>query len=201
MNRRPPSFFFPLALGVCVLLTFAFPLGAATPASLFEIEVPDIDGTVVKLATYSGNVLLLVNTASKCGYTGQYTGLQALYDKYQAKGFLVLGFPANDFLWQEPGSNAEIKDFCSRKFRISFPMFEKIEVTGKNQHPVYQYLTRKESNPEFSGSISWNFNKFLIGRSGKILARFGTRTDPEAPEIIQAIEKALAEPLPAKTTP
>ncbi|MCX7044763.1 MAG: glutathione peroxidase [Candidatus Sumerlaeota bacterium] len=161
------------------------------PDSIYEFTMKNIDGQDVPLSEYKGKALLIVNVASKCGFTPQYEGLQALYEKYKDKGFLVLGFPANNFLWQEPGSDEDIKQFCSLKYNVSFPMFAKISVSGKDQHPLYQYLTSKKINPEFSGKITWNFNKFLINRQGKIAARFGSRTTPEAPEVTQAIEKAL----------
>jgi glutathione peroxidase len=160
--------------------------------SLYDISVRDIDGGEVSLASYRGKVLLIVNVASRCGFTGQYEGLQKLYETYGERGFFVLGFPSNDFMGQEPGSNAEIKEFCSLKYRVTFPMFEKIIVKGKEMHPLYRYLTEEISNPGHSGKITWNFNKFLVGRDGKVLARFGSRTAPEDKELVQAIEKALA---------
>lgn len=159
---------------------------------LYDIEVDTIGGQPISLDTYKGKVILIVNTASKCGFTGQYEGLQALYDKYQTQGLVVLGFPANDFLYQEPGTNEEIQSFCKLNYGVTFPVFAKISVKGKNQHPLYQYLTSQETNPEFGGKISWNFNKFLVGREGKILARFGSRTKPEDPELIARLETALS---------
>jgi glutathione peroxidase-family protein len=159
--------------------------------SIYDFEVRQIDGTQAKLESYKGKVLLIVNVASRCGFTGQYAGLEKLYEMYKDKGLVVLGFPANDFLFQEPGSNAEIAQFCSLKYHVTFPMFEKIAVTGKDQHPLYKHLTEKATNPEFSGRITWNFNKFLIGRDGRILARFGSRVTPEDKDLVAAIEKAL----------
>lgn len=159
--------------------------------SLYEFQMNDIDGNPVKLETYNGKVLLLVNVASKCGLTPQYEGLQALYTRYNDRGFEVLGFPANNFLGQEPGSNEEIKQFCSLKYNVTFPLFEKISVKGKDQHPLYAYLTSETTNPEFAGEISWNFNKFLVDRTGKVIARFGSKTKPGDPEVIEAIETAL----------
>jgi len=161
--------------------------------SLYEFQMNDIDGKPVKLETYQGKVLLLVNVASKCGFTPQYEGLQALYSRFKNRGFEVLGFPANNFMGQEPGTNEEIKQFCSLKYHVTFPMFEKISVKGEDQHPLYTYLTSEATNPGFAGEISWNFNKFLADRTGKIVARFGSRTKPEDPEVIEAIEKALGE--------
>jgi glutathione peroxidase len=162
-------------------------------SNLYEFTMKQIDGTDTPLSTYKGKVLLIVNVASRCGFTGQYAGLQKLFETYQARGLVVLGFPSNDFLYQEPGSNKEIAQFCSLKYQVTFPMFEKIPVSGKDIHPLYKYLIDKTTNPEFSGKISWNFNKFLIGRDGKILNRFGSRTTPEDKAVIAAIETALSQ--------
>ncbi len=159
--------------------------------SIYSFTLNDIDGNPVSLEKYRGKVALLVNVASKCGYTYQYEGLQALYEKYSEKGLVVLGFPANDFLGQEPGSEAEIKAFCSTKYGVTFPMFSKISVKGRTMHPLYTYLTSKESNPKFAGKITWNFNKFLIGPEGEILARFDKGDKPEDPKVIETIEAAL----------
>lgn len=158
---------------------------------LYDIEVQTIAGETIKLDRYRGRPLLIVNTASKCGFTGQYEGLQKLYETYQEKGFLILGFPSNDFLRQEPGSNEDIASFCTINYGVSFPMFSKIAVKGKDAHPLYRYLTDKTSNPEFGGKISWNFNKFLISREGRVINRFGSRTKPMDKDVINAIEKAL----------
>jgi len=160
--------------------------------SIYDFKMKDIDGKDVQLKKYKGNVLLVVNTASKCGYTPQYEGLQATFDKYKSKGFYVLGFPANNFGGQEPGTAAEIKDFCTTKYKVTFPMFAKISVTGDDQDPLYDYLTSKETNPAFAGDIIWNFNKFLIGRDGKIVARFSSKDKPDGEVVMQAIEKYLA---------
>jgi glutathione peroxidase-family protein len=165
-----------------------------TMSSIHDFTVKQIDGTSAALSNYKGKVLLIVNVASRCGFTGQYAGLQKLYETYKDRGLVVLGFPANDFLFQEPGSNKEIAEFCSLKYHVTFPMFEKIVVTGSNSHPLYKYLTDKATNPEFSGKITWNFNKFLIGRDGRILNRFGSRTEPENKDVTAAIEKALELP-------
>ncbi|MEI7837900.1 MAG: glutathione peroxidase [Planctomycetota bacterium] len=162
-----------------------------TVNSIYEFNVSRIDGTATNLTEYKGKVLLIVNVASRCGFTGQYAGLQKLYSTYRDRGLVVVGFPANDFLGQEPGSNKEIAEFCSMKYHVTFPMFEKIVVTGGEMHPLYKYLTGKTTNPEFSGRITWNFNKFLVGRDGRILARFGSRTEPEHKDVIAAVEKAL----------
>ncbi|CAA9428219.1 MAG: Glutathione peroxidase @ Thioredoxin peroxidase [uncultured Pyrinomonadaceae bacterium] len=153
----------------------------------------DIDGKEVKLKKYKGDVLLIVNTASKCGYTPQYEGLQAIYTKYQAQGFEVLGFPANNFGGQEPGTETEIKEFCESKYKVTFPMFAKISVKGEDQHPLYNFLTAKETNPKFAGDISWNFNKFLVNRKGEVVARFSSKDKPDGETVTQAIEKYLKE--------
>jgi len=152
----------------------------------------DIDGKDRPLSEFAGKVLLIVNVASKCGFTPQYKNLQALYTRHKERGFEILGFPANDFGRQEPGTEAEIKSFCTTNYGVSFPMFSKITVKGKDIHPLYAFLTEKESNPQFPGKITWNFNKFLIGRDGKILKRFDSKVKPESPELEQAIEGALA---------
>lgn len=159
--------------------------------SVYEFKMKNIDGKEVSLSEYKGKVLMLVNVASKCGLTPQYEGLQSLYSKYKDQGFVVLGFPANNFMGQEPGTEAEIKEFCSLKYNVTFPMFSKISVKGDDQHPLYQYLTSKESNPEFGGEVKWNFNKFLVGKDGKIMARFEPKVKPDSEEVLLAIEKAL----------
>jgi len=153
----------------------------------------DIDGQDVKLKSYRGKVLLIVNVASRCGFTPQYAGLEMLYEKYRAQGLVILGFPANNFLGQEPGTNEEIKSFCSARYNVTFPMFAKISVKGKDQHPLYRYLTDKKTDPEHAGEISWNFSKFLVDRQGRIINRFGTRTTPTDEQLIKAIEQALKE--------
>lgn len=163
----------------------------AKTKSIYSFKVKDIDGKEVKLKNYKGKVMLVVNVASKCGYTPQYEGLQKIYEKYQAQGFYVLGFPANNFGSQEPGTEAEIKEFCTSKYKVSFPMFAKISVKGEDQHPLFSFLTSKQSNPDFGGDISWNFNKFLVDRKGKIIARFSSKDKPESDSVVQAIEKAL----------
>jgi glutathione peroxidase len=159
--------------------------------SIYEIEAKNISGETIKLEAYKGKALLIVNTASKCGFTGQYEGLEKLYKTYQDQGFVVLGFPSNDFLKQEPGSNEEIASFCQINYGVTFPMFGKVSVKGSDQHPLYTYLTSKQTDPEFAGKISWNFNKFLISKEGKIIGRFGSRTKPEDEKLVEAIEGAL----------
>jgi glutathione peroxidase len=138
-----------------------------------------------------GKVMLVVNVASRCGFTYQYEGLESIYRKYGERGFVVLGFPSNDFLWQEPGTNERIRKFCTLNYDVTFPMFGKIVVRGRNIHPLYRYLTAGGTDGEFAGRITWNFNKFLIGRDGRTIARFGTRDEPTSDAMIEAIEAAL----------
>ena len=169
----------------------ASPSEPVTEKSVYEFTMRDIDGKSVKLDAYKGKVVMIVNTASHCGYTPQYEGLQALYDKNKDKGLVILGFPANNFMGQEPGSEAEIKEFCTSKYKVTFPMFAKISVKGEDQHPLYNYLTNKATDPEFAGDISWNFNKFLIDRSGKVVARFSSKDTPHSEKMLAAVEKYL----------
>ena len=169
------------------------PTEAVNEKSVLEFTMKDIDGNDVKLDKYKGNVLLIVNTASKCGYTPQYEGLEKIYGKYKEQGFVILGFPANNFMGQEPGTNEEIKEFCSLKYKVSFPMFAKISVKGKDQHPLYNFLTNPKTDPNFSGNISWNFNKFVIDRKGNVVARFSSNDTPESDKVAQASEKYLAD--------
>jgi glutathione peroxidase len=159
--------------------------------TIYDLPLKDIDGQPISLEAYRGKVLLIVNVASKCGFTPQYTGLEVLYQKCKDQGFTVLGFPCNQFGRQEPGTNEEIKQFCSTKYQVSFPLFDKIEVNGKNRHALYVALAGK--NSFFSGRIWWNFTKFLIGRDGKILGRFGSRVKPDSTKLVQAVESALAQ--------
>jgi glutathione peroxidase len=174
-----------------------FLTGALAAASLFgasnvmDFTLNSIDGQPAPLSQYKGKVVMIVNVASKCGYTPQYAGLEALYEKYKSKGFVILGFPANNFGAQEPGTNEEIKTFCSRTYNVSFPMYAKISVKGDDKHPLYQFLTDKEANPATGGEIKWNFTKFLVGKDGKVAARFESAVTPESPEVSAAIEKAL----------
>jgi glutathione peroxidase len=156
-----------------------------------DFTLKDIDGKDVSLSVYKGKVLLIVNVASKCGFTPQYAGLQALHQKYADRGLVVLGFPSNDFLWQEPGTDAEIKSFCALKYNVTFPMFSKIQVRGKNKHPLYDFLTSKDANPDSPGEVGWNFAKFLISRDGRVAARFAPADAPDSPKVIDAVEKAL----------
>lgn len=168
------------------VLTLLAPLALMAASSVYDFTPSSIDGKPSPLAAYKGKVMLLVNVASKCGYTPQYKGLESVYEKYKDRGLVVLGFPANNFGSQEPGTNEEIKSFCSRTFNVSFPMYSKISVKGGDQDPLYRYLTSQSG-----GDIKWNFTKFLVDRNGKILARFESNVEPESPEVSKAIEQAM----------
>lgn len=161
-----------------------------TLAPIYNIKVKTIEGKETTLKQYKGKALLLVNTASKCGYTYQYEGLQTVYEKFSEKGLVVLGFPSNNFGRQEPGTDKEIATFCTQKFAVTFPMFAKLEAKGKNIHPLYKYLTDAK-NSKFGGKISWNFNKFLISKDGKIINRFKPKDKPESNTVTKAIEDAI----------
>jgi glutathione peroxidase len=158
--------------------------------SVHDIKINTLEGKPSSLGEFKGKVVLLVNVASKCGLTPQYKALQQLQDKYQAKGFTVVGVPSNDFAGQEPGSSEEILKFCKENYDVTFPLMEKVKVKGEGQHPLYTRLTGKDS--EFPGDVKWNFGKFLIGRDGKVLKRFEPQTKPDAEEVTKAIETALA---------
>lgn len=180
-----------------VSLAAVLALAAAAPADepkecVLEHIVKDIDGKDVDLAKYKGQVLLIVNTASKCGLTPQYEALEALHDKYGKDGLQVLAFPANEFGAQEPGSNPEIKEFCKLNYEVSFPLFSKIVVKGDGIDPLYEFLTSTEKNGQLGGPIAWNFTKFLVDREGNVIQRFEPRVTPDDPEVVKAIEAALA---------
>ena len=176
-----------LALAIFVLMS-----GAAFAASTVnEFTMDALNGTPTPLSNFKGKVMLVVNVASQCGYTYQYEGLQALYVKYKDQGLVVAGFPANNFGGQEPGSNAEIGAFCKSKFGVTFPMFSKISVAGKDKAPLYQFLTDKSANPKTGGEIPWNFTKYLVDRDGKVLARFDAPVEPLSKELTSAVEGAL----------
>jgi len=186
-----------LIVGVGGAFAFGFignssPIAPVNESSVLDFTMTNIDGKDVKLGKFKGKVLLVVNTASKCGYTPQYEGLESVYKKYNAQGLEILGFPANNFGGQEPGSNEEIKEFCTTKFKVTFPMFAKISVKGEDQHPLFKFLTNPQTNPDFAGDIKWNFNKFLIDRQGKVVARFGSKDAPDSEAVTTAIEKQLA---------
>jgi glutathione peroxidase len=175
-----------------LVLTLAMTTAAAFSASsVHEFTLNSIDGKPTPLASFKGKVVLFVNVASKCGYTPQYTGLQSLYAKYKDKGLVIVGVPANNFGAQEPGSNEEIKTFCSRTYNVTFPMMAKVSVKGGDITPLYQFLTAKETNPNGSGDVRWNFTKFLVGKDGKPVQRFEPGVSPDSPELAAAIEKAL----------
>jgi glutathione peroxidase-family protein len=159
--------------------------------TFYSFTAKDINGTEKSLADYTGKVLLVVNVASKCGFTPQYKGLEQLYNRYKQRGFEILGFPADNFGHQEPGSDAEIKSFCSTTYGVTFPLFSKISVKGEDIHPLYAFLTNKETNPGFPGKISWNFNKFLVDRSGKVIDRWESKVEPMGDTIPKVVEKAL----------
>lgn len=162
---------------------------AALAASVQDVPLKDIDGKDTSLKAYNGKVVLVVNVASKCGLTPQYTALEALYRKYKDQGLIIVGFPCNDFGAQEPGSPVEIKEFCSTKYDVTFPLMGKLHVKGPEQHPLYAQLTGKDA--KFPGDIEWNFGKFLIARDGTVVQRFSPRTTPDSAEVTAAIEQAL----------
>ena len=160
---------------------------------IYDFTMNDIDDNPVTLEKFRNKVLLIVNVASKCGFTPQYEGLQELYQEFKEDGFSVLGFPANNFLSQEPGTNSEIKQFCSAKYNISFPVFSKISVKGNDISPLYTFLTEKDTNPGFSGTIKWNFTKFLVDRAGNIVDRFAPMTRPDSKKVKKRIGQLLVD--------
>jgi glutathione peroxidase len=166
-------------------------VGKGTAKTVYDFTLKNSKGQDVKLEEFRGKVVMLVNVASKCGYTPQYDGLQKIYERYREQGFTVLGFPANNFGAQEPGTDEQIQEFCRINYGVTFPVFSKISVKGDDKHPLYKYLTERETNPAFAGEIKWNFNKFLVGRDGRILARFDSADKPEDAKVTQAIEQAL----------
>jgi glutathione peroxidase len=166
----------------------------ATPAnSVYSFTLKSIDGQPVSLGNYRGKVLLLVNVASKCGYTPQYAGLESLYEKYKDRGLVIVGIPANNFAAQEPGTNEEIKKFCHNRYNVTFPMMAKVSVVGEDKTPLYVFLTDKSINPQIGGEIKWNFTKFLFDRNGKPVERFEPAATPESPQVTAAIESALGK--------
>src|SRR5437899_977042 len=170
-------------LGLLLLLTSSSAFAAST---VHEFSLPSIDGTPAPLSVYKGKVALIVNVASQCGYTPQYAGLEKLYEKYKDQGFVVLGFPANNFGAQEPGTNEEIKTFCTRNYSVTFPMYSKISVKGSDKAPLYKFLTDSSG-----GEVKWNFTKFLVDGNGKVITRFESEVEPDSPEVVGAVEKAL----------
>jgi glutathione peroxidase len=179
-----------------MVLLFGLGIGSAQavkdPENIYGFKVNTLSGDAITLSKFKGKPLLIVNTASHCGYTPQYQGLQAIYQKYQAQGFEILAFPSNDFGQQEPGSAKEIKSFCETKYKVSFPLFEKNPVSGKLKQPLYDWLINHESGKgKSAGEVEWNFEKFLISKDGKVLARFRSGVEPESAEMKNAIEAAL----------
>ena len=172
------------ALALAATAIFAAP---ETTMSFYDLKAKTLDGQPKDLSAYKGTVLLVVNTASQCGYTPQYAGLEKLYEKYKGQGVVVLGFPSNDFGGQEPGTAAEIKTFCEKKFNVQFPMFEKVKTKGEGQSPVYAFLSAQHPAPK------WNFHKYVIGKDGQVRADFPSKVTPESPEVVAAIEAALKE--------
>ncbi|OVE76229.1 glutathione peroxidase [bacterium E08(2017)] len=173
------------------LLTINILYGDEAMQGIHQFKANDIKGNEVDLSEYKGKAVLIVNVASKCGFTGQYEELQKLYTEYKDKGFVILGFPSNDFMKQEPGTDEEIAQFCSTTYGVTFPMFSKIKVQGRNKHPLYEYLTSKDENPDHGGKITWNFNKFLVGTDGMVVERFGSKTTPMDKELIKALKISL----------
>lgn len=178
-------------LFMLLLLGTTIAASGGTAKQVYNYKLKTIDGEPTSLATYKGKVLLVVNVASACGYTPQYSALEALYEKYKDKGLVVIGVPANNFANQESGTEAEIKTFCNRKYHVTFPMMSKVSVVGADQTPLYHYLTDKTENPAVAGEIKWNFTKFLIARNGTPVSRFEPATKPDSPEVVAAIESEL----------
>src|SRR2546425_598859 len=168
------------------LLAMLISSSAFAASSAHEFSLPSIDGAPAPLSAYKGKVALIVNVASQCGYTPQYAGLEKLYEKYKDKGFVVLGFPANNFGAQEPGTNEEIKTFCTRNYQVTFPMYSKISVKGSGKAPLYKFLTDSAG-----GEVKWNFTKFLVDGNGKVISRFDSGVEPDSSELTGAVEKAL----------
>ena len=161
-------------------------------SSIYEFTLPSIDGKPLPLANFKGKVVLVVNVASRCGFTPQYSALESTYEKYKDQGFVILGFPANNFGKQEPGTNQEIKTFCQTKYSVTFPMYAKVSVKGDDQTPLYAYPTT-QANPAAAGEIKWNFTKFLVDRNGNVVKRFEPDVTPDSPEVIAAIQQALKQ--------
>ena len=158
---------------------------------IYDIPLHTLEGEATTLAEHKGKALLIVNVASKCGLTPQYTGLEKLHETYEGRGFTVLGFPCNQFLFQEPGNAEKIATFCSTKYGVTFPLYEKLKVKGKDQHPLYELLSAVKDDEGQAGNVKWNFEKFLISPEGEVLRRFRPRTVPEDPKVVAAIEEAL----------
>src|SRR3954470_9296492 len=176
-----------------ILLGLAVSAMAFAATSIYDYSLKTIDGAPAPLSSYQGKVVLMVNVASQCGYTPQYAGLEKLYEKYQSKGFVIIGVPANNFGAQEPGSDAEIKTFCSRNYNVTFPMMSKVSVKGTDKTPLYQYLTDASANPKTAGEIKWNITKFLVDKQGNVINRFESAVTPESADLVKAVEAALAQ--------
>ena len=181
---------FALLLLLCIS---SFAVAGSAP-TIYNYKLKTIDGDPTSLAPYKGKVLLLVNVASACGFTPQYTALESLYEKYKDRGLVVIGIPANNFANQESGTDAEIKTFCNRKYHVTFPIMSKVSVLGPDKIPLYQYLTDKSTHPAIGGDIKWNFTKFLVSRNGTPVARFEPAVTPDSPQVITAVESALHMP-------
>lgn len=186
------------SIGIVLLALFAnsssSPCQESTkPTSIYEHKLKSIEGQTVELSKYKGKVLLIVNVASECGMTPQYAGLQALHEKYKDKGLAILGVPCNQFGGQEPGSEKDIKEFCTANYRVTFDMFSKVDVIGKKATPLFNHLTSVDSKAVKSGPVGWNFEKFLVNRRGTLIGRFDSGTEPDSPELVDAISKSLAE--------
>jgi glutathione peroxidase len=182
-----------LFLGAAFSLAHAEDKGGKNVAPVLNFKMKSLMGKEVNLADYQGKPVLIVNVASRCGYTPQYKGLQALHEKYAKDGLVIVGVPCNDFGRQEPGTSEQIAEFCSKNYGVKFEMLGKVTVKGKDQAPLYKYLTSKETNPNFSGPIKWNFTKFLIGRDGSIVHRYEPNVAPESEDVVKAIEEELAK--------
>ena len=180
-----------LTLGVPAM-SHAQPAKSSEKPNVYQFKVTNIDGKSLDLAKYKGKVLLIVNVASECGYTGQYRPLQELYKKHAKDGLAILAFPCNDFGAQEPGTDADVKKFATKQYGVEFDLFAKVKIDGKDAAPLFQFLTSKDTNPKHAGPIRWNFEKFLIGRDGAILARFAADVEPDSADFADAIRKALA---------
>ena len=173
-------------------LLLAGTVAMAGEKSIYDFTMNSIDGEATPLSKFQGQVVLVVNVASRCGFTPQYAALEKVYEKYKDRSFVIVGFPANNFGGQEPGTNQEIKTFCATKYNVTFPMMAKVSVKGDDKTPLYQFLTDKTSNPSTGGEIQWNFTKFLIGPDGRPVARFEPNVKPDDPQVTTAIEKELA---------
>jgi glutathione peroxidase len=168
-------------------------LFAPVGKTIYDFKMKNIDGKEVSLSEYKGKVVLIVNVASLCGNTPQYKDIEAMYEKYKDKGLVVLGFPANNFMGQEPGTDEKIKAFCTREYHVTFPMFSKISVKGSDMHPLYKYLTEKSENGVIDAPVKWNFQKFLIGKDGHVITSIGNHTSVTEPDVVKEVETALAK--------